>query len=78
MRKKRPKVFLVHGFETYSGRHSVHFGTNFNRKGSTRTFKRINDAKKFAFRKAKQFKLKKIIVDTPQYSGYVTITKRRK
>jgi len=76
VRVRRKSVFLVHGYETYNGKHNVHFGSDFNRKGNTKQFKRISDAKKFAEKKAIEQGNRNYLADLP--SGTKTIRVKRK
>ena len=77
---KRKAVFAVHKWETGDGKHHVHSGTDFNRKGATRRFTSWTRAEKYARKRAKELGLKSYIVDTPK-RPHVTVrlsTKKRK
>ena len=75
---KRPTVFLVHRFETGSGKHDVSFGRNLNRRGATRSFSRISAAKTFAENKVRKLGLRTYFADLPSGARSVRVSRVRR
>ncbi len=75
---KKKTVFLVHGFETYDGKHSVHFGKDLNKPSNTKQFKKISDAKRFAINKARKIGVKSVLMDLPSGAKNVKIPMKNK
>ncbi len=62
---RRKSVFLVHKFETGSGKHDVHFGRDLNNPKNTKRFNKLSDAKRFALNKARKIGVKSVLMDLP-------------
>jgi len=72
------KVFLVHKFESSNDKHQVSFGKNLNRKGATKSFNKLSDAKKFALKKAIELKVDKFLMDLPEGIKEVVVPMKEK